>query len=59
MKSSNATPRGLILGTDILCVILNDFIPAFHPKAPDVLNCNWQVFWLVLCWAPSHPAKGG
>jgi len=31
-----------------------DFIPAFHPKARWCIECNWQVFWLVLCWMPSH-----
>jgi hypothetical protein len=33
--------------------------PAFHPKALRFIICIWQVFWLVSCLLPSHPACGG
>ena len=33
--------------------------PAFHPKALRLIMCIWQVFWLVSCLLPSHPACCG
>jgi hypothetical protein len=33
--------------------------PAFHPKALRLWISTWQVFWLVSCLLPSHPALGG